>query len=186
MRIASFLAVTVGLLPLTWVVSASAGNAPGARLRPDVSVQATAGPLTVTSVSYNPQTQDNSITASISLTGTTDDGGGNDVVCGIVFDDGAIVAFQCVDIPVGSTVPTIFTLQWTGPIGKEAPGVGLYVIDDTTASDPGEGETLVSIDPLFLAPIPTLSEWALMGMVGLLVVVGLWTMRRRFSTSSLG
>jgi hypothetical protein len=184
MRMAKWLAVVVGLVQLIAAASAAeARNAPGPRTLADpVTAKATSSAISVQDFSSNRDTQENTVTMSASVTGTTDDGGGNDVVCGVVFDDGDVVASQCFDIPVGSTVVQQFFFQWVGPTGGDAPGVGLYIIDATDAAFPDEGPTLAFIDPFFVVPVPTLSEWAQILMLALLVGGGLWTLRRRFSS----
>jgi uncharacterized repeat protein (TIGR01451 family) len=87
---------------------------------------------------------DNEVTAIFSLTGTTDDGGGNDDVSFTIFDDFNVVGSSSVSVPVGQTQTFTRTINWQGTIGAGAPGVGLYLIDA-----PGTDQ-LAFIDPFFL------------------------------------
>ena len=157
--------------------SAMAGNAPSGTALPSAT---SAGTLTVVSATtYGPNNQ---VIASLKVTGTTDDGGGNDLVCGVIWDDGTVKVSQCLTVAVGATQTLTFTLNWTGPIATGAPGVGLDIYDATSATTPTTGTLLAGIDPLFLAlssPVPTLSERALIAMAALVLLAGVAFLRSR-------
>jgi hypothetical protein len=157
--------------------SALAANGPSGSAVPSA---VTAGTLTVVkAVTYSGT--NNEVVATLPVTGTTDDGGGSDIVCGNIWDDGTVKVSQCLSVPVGTTQTLTFTLDWTGAVLTGAPGVGLYMNDATSAATPTTGGSLGIIDPLFLAltsPVPTLSQWSLMLLVAL-VVVGAVILRRR-------
>jgi hypothetical protein len=169
------MAITAALLVVS--ASALAKNGP-----PGASPSATAaGALTVVSANSFPG-PNNQVVATLPVTGTTDDGGGNDIVCATIFDDGSIRVSQCLTVAVGATQTLTFTLNWTGPILTGAPGVGLYTNDATSAATPTTGASLGVVDPLFLAltsPVPTLSEWSLLLMATLVLLVGVALARRR-------
>lgn len=40
------------------------------------------------------------------------------------------------------------------------------------------------IDPVIMVPIPTLSEWGLIAMVGIFAIVGVLALRKRISSQS--
>lgn len=115
------------------------------------------------------------------FTGTNDLGGGVDQVRVSVWDDGAELDFQIVDIPVGDTVTIDVDLGFEGIVGQGAPGVGVYVFDGPAADF---GNTLVEEDPFNpqevpgtcgagpIVSIPVDSPWALMVLALLLLVVG--------------
>jgi hypothetical protein len=145
------------------------------------SATATGSPTVTAAFTVN-GTQDNTVTGTQVVTGTTNDSGGNDVVCATIFDDGALKASQCFLVPVGTMQTISFTLKWTGPIGQIAPGVGLEIVDATSTSTPGVGPIIASIDPLFLktvdANIPTLDPAMLIALAVLLLGAGVWMYRR--------
>lgn len=81
------------------------------------------------------------LTVNFTATGTTDDGGGSDIVTVEVYDDGALVASSNHAVPVGSTQP--FTAQFTlSSILEEAPSIGVLLRD---------GDPLDAIDPVPVA-----------------------------------
>ncbi len=159
--------------------SALAANGPPFVAQPSAM---TAGALTIDSATTSPGFN-NQIVASQAITGTTNDGAG-DLVCATVWDDGTPRVSSCLSVPVGTTQTLTWTLNWTGSILTGAPGVGLYVVDATSAATPTTGTALSSIDPILpsafaaISPVPTLSEWSLLLMAAL-VVVGAVVLRRR-------
>ena len=164
--------------------SALAANGPSG---PAVPSAVTAGTLTVVKAVTSSGTN-NEVIATLPVTGTTDDGGGSDIVCGVIWDDGTVKVSQCLTVPVGTTQTLTFTLDWTGAVLSGAPGVGLDIYDATSAATPTTGTVLAGIDPLFLAltsPVPTLSEWALLAMTAILAVLGVAFLRRRAQRAPL-
>ena len=91
---------------------------------------------------------DNEVTATFTLTGTVDDGDGNDIVAFQIFDDLSLVGSATVSVPVGQSQAFTRTIVWTGPIGAGATGVGLYLIDT-----PGT-TTLSYVDPFVFGDLP--------------------------------
>jgi hypothetical protein len=122
-------------------------------------------------------------TLTVTATGTTDDGGGNDTVWFTIFDDGVQKFAQAINIPVGSTVPTTVNVFYPGQIGGSAPGIGLEL-----GETPGTFD-LASNDPFFPTQIggcssspiatPALSPWAMGGLAGLLALMGFGTLYAR-------
>lgn len=174
------LPVLAGLLLFT-IGAAIAGNGPtSSKVKP----AATSGSFTVLAADTIASNGQHHVQASISVTGTTDDGGGNDLVCATIFDDLVQVAFQCQTVAVASTVTLFFNLTWTGPIASGAPGVGLELWDATSVADPTGGFSLLSgIDPLFLSvvgvPVPATSP-AVLALLGLLLAgLSAFVLRRR-------
>jgi hypothetical protein len=122
-------------------------------------------------------------TLTVTATGTTDDGGGNDTIWFTIFDDGVQKFSRQINIPVGSTVATPITVSYPGQIGTSAPGIGLELGESEGASD------LASNDPFFPTPIsgcasspiatPALSPWSMGGLAGLLALMGFGTLYAR-------
>jgi exosortase sorting signal-containing protein len=143
-----------------------------------------AGALTLVSATTSPSLA-NQIVASQSITGTTNDGSG-DLVCATIWDDGTPKVSQCLSVPVGTTATLTWTLNWTGSILTGAPGVGLYVVDATSAATPTTGGQISFIDPITPSqftsastPVPTMSEWALIVMALIVAAFGVVYVRRR-------
>jgi hypothetical protein len=124
-------------------------------------------------------------TLSITATGTTDDGGGFDNVFFTIWDDGVQKFNKTIQIPVGQTTTTVVTVLYAGGVGTSAPGIGLDLGESA-----GSGNLFV-IDPFFptvvggcvigQSGVPTLSQWALVLLAGLVGVVGVgmaWRRRR--------
>jgi hypothetical protein len=122
-------------------------------------------------------------TLTVTATGTTDDGGGNDTIWFTIYDDGVQKFSRQINIPVGSTVATPITVSYPGQIGTSAPGIGLELGESAGASD------LASNDPFFPTPIsgcasspiatPALSPWSMGGLAGLLALMGFGTLYAR-------
>jgi hypothetical protein len=162
------------------VGAAFASNAPPSSPVSKPGPSATVGPLTIVSSVTLPGLE-NSVVAKIDVTGVTADSGGNDIVCGVIFDDGFVKASTCAEVPVGQTQPVTFALNWTGPILTGAPGFGVYIIDATSLSTPSVGATLASLDPAFTSAgtIPTLTPGMIAALAVLLLGAGIWMQRRR-------
>ena len=174
------------LLALSLLASLSAlaanGPPPGAA-KPSAI---TAGPLTLVSATTSPSLN-NQIVASQAFTGQTNDGSG-DLICATIWDDGTPKVSQCLSVPVGATQTLTFTLNWNGSILTGAPGVGLYIVDATSAATPTTGGALSSMDPILpsqfssaSSPVPTMSEWALIAMALIVAALGVVYARRRSS-----
>jgi len=173
-------AILATFLLFSLPVIAANGPPPGAAL-PSATA---AGALTLISATTSPGLN-NQIVASQSITGTTNDGSG-DLVCATIWDDGTPKVSQCLSVPVGATQTLTWTLNWTGSILTGAPGVGLYVVDATSAATPTTGGAISSIDPILpsqfssaSSPVPTLSEWALIVMALIVGAFGVVHLRRR-------
>jgi len=85
--------------------------------------------------------------ATLTVTGTTNDGGGNDVVWFTIFDDGTEKAALSFNVAVGQTQSFPISVAYPGGVAPGAPGIGVYV-GETRASD-----ELISIDPFFPTPV---------------------------------
>ena len=122
---------------------------------------------------------------TVTATGTTDDGGGNDLVWFTIYDDSVEKFAVQLSIPVGTTRAQVVNVNYPGVVGGSAPGIGLFLGESRGSSG------LVSIDPFFptasgtscasSAPVatPTLSEWSLATMAAILAFLGFGVMRRR-------
>ncbi len=124
-------------------------------------------------------------TLSITVTGTTNDSGGNDLVWFTIWDDGAQKFVQQISVPVGQTTTTVVAVSYPGGVGAVAPGIGLDLGETQGSSD------LTSIDPYFPTQIsgctigqqsnniPTLSEWAMWALAGMIGLLGALFARHR-------
>ena len=59
-----------------------------------------------------------------------------------MFDDSEVVTEAVISVPLGTILLTTQSLSWSGPVGEQAPGVGVYLYDAP------EEEVLGGIDPL--------------------------------------
>jgi hypothetical protein len=122
-------------------------------------------------------------TLTVTATGTTDDGGGNDTIWFTIYDDGVQKFARQINIPVGSTVATPIAVSYPGAIGSSAPGIGLDLGESPGSSD------LADIDPFFptqvggcssgVNSVPALSPWSMGGLAGLLALLGFGTLYAR-------
>jgi hypothetical protein len=122
-------------------------------------------------------------TLTVTATGTTDDGGGNDTIWFTIFDDSVQKFSRQINIPVGSTVATPIVVSYPGQVGSSAPGVGLVL-----GESPGSSE-LADLDPFFptqvggcasgATSVPALSPWSMGGLAGLLALMGFGTLYAR-------
>lgn len=121
---------------------------------------------------------------SVTVTGTVNDGGGNDVVWFTIFDDGVEKFARQISVPVGSTTTTVINVNYPGGIGGSAPGIGLELGELRGDSD------LFEIDPFFPTAtggacvgtqIPATSGSTLLLLAGLIVALSVPLLRRRFS-----
>ncbi len=88
-----------------------------------------------------------SYSATLTVTGTVNDGGGNDVVWFSIFDDGVEKSALSFNVTVGQTQSFPINVAYAGGVAPGAPGIGVYV-GESRASD-----ELISIDPFFPTPI---------------------------------
>ena len=124
-------------------------------------------------------------TLSVTVTGTTNDSGGNDIVWFTIWDDSVQKFAQQINVPVGQTTTTTVSVSYPGGIGTSAPGIGLELGETQGSSN------LTFIDPFFPTPIsgctigqpsvniPTLSEWALGSLAAMVGLLGAGLARRR-------
>ncbi len=80
----------------------------------------------------------------VTITGSTDDGGGMDQAAFQIYDDGTLKFQQLLSVLVGDTQTFHVVTQYPGLIAGGAPGLGLVVADM-----PGGSFDLI-IDPFFL------------------------------------
>lgn len=183
---ASLTRLAAALAMLSAGVVMAGPNAPGGATATPGRIVAKASGVTMTNINLTVDTCNGVAgTLTVTATGTTDDGGGNDTIWFTIFDDGAQKFVRQINVPVGSTVATPITVFYPGQIGTSIPGIGLVV-----GESPG-GFDLAENDPFFPTPIggcsaapiatPALSPWAMGGLAGLLALMGFGTlyMRRR-------
>ncbi|MCK0112756.1 cell wall-binding repeat-containing protein [Ornithinimicrobium sp. F0845] len=89
----------------------------------------------------------NEYVVDLTLTGTTDDGGGFDKVIVSVWDDQVEKDARTLEVPVGSTVDRTAFLSFVGTYGSGAPGVGIYVYEADSAGT--QGSLIDYIDPFY-------------------------------------
>jgi hypothetical protein len=167
-------------------VALAGPNSPGGTAAAPGRIVAKASGVTMTNINLTVDTCNGvSGTLTVTATGTTDDGGGNDTIWFTIFDDGIQKFAQQINVPVGSTVATPVTVSYPGQIGSSAPGIGLFVGESQGASD------LAETDPFFPEPVggcsagpapiatPTLSQWSIGGLAGLLALLGFGTLYAR-------
>ena len=131
--------------------------------------------------------QNNSVTFTIHVEGTTDDGSGQDQVEVVVYDDGVIKASQTYEVAVDNITDITDTLSWSGPIGAVALGVGVYLFDQPGDSllddvDPFvlEGEDgCGDVTPTPFEPVPVTGPTGLLALIGLLAAAGVFVLLRR-------
>lgn len=123
------------------------------------------------------------VTTTFHVTGTVDEGGGNDNVYLSIYDDGRLLTSHQFSVPVSTTVP-FQDVAIIPPWGHVFPGVGVYLEDL-----PGQFPPLDRSDP-FLAfpplvgvcPVPAVSHnglWLLAGLVMLAGLIGLGVFKYR-------
>ncbi len=131
--------------------------------------------------------QNNSVTFTIHVTGTTDDGSGQDQIDVQIWDDGVLKVSGSYSVAVDATVDITDTLNWSGPIGASALGVGVELVDM-----PGGG-FLDGVDPFVLdgedgcgditptpfEPVPVTGPAGLLALIGLLAAAGVFVLLRR-------
>ena len=178
----------VGLEPWycsCWSPRSQSQGASTVPVNPGESPQATGS---ITSLSgITDCVENNSVTFTVYVTGTTDDGSGQDQFEVVVFDDGSIVASKTYSVAVGNTTDLTDTLTWSGPIGQGAPGVGVYLYDQPGDSllddvDPFvlEGEDgCGDITPTPIVPVPVTGPAGLLALIGLLAAAGVFVLLRR-------
>ena len=167
-------------------VALAGPNSPGGTAAAPGRIVAKASGVTMTNINLTVDTCNGvSGTLTVTATGTTDDGGGNDTIWFTIFDDGIQKFAQQINVPVGSTVATPVSVSYPGQIGSSAPGIGLFVGESQGASD------LAETDPFFPEPVggcsagpapiatPTLSQWSIGGLAGLLALMGFGTLYAR-------
>ena len=169
------LTICVAAAMAVGVTAQASDNRPGDGA-PPMKVAATGGVISsATLISLGEVTQ--RVDYTFTVTGDTDDTGtGLDQVVMEVWDDGVVVASKTYEIPVGTTPTITDFIEWAGPLGTGAPGVGLYL------EDPGVGN-LASLDPVLpadVAPVPALGAPGLAVLAVLLAAAGaalLWRLR---------
>jgi hypothetical protein len=124
-------------------------------------------------------------TFKVTATGTTDDGGGRDTIYTTIYDDGVQKATSTFGIPLGGASTITVAVSYPGGVGTSAPGIGICLGDSAGSCG------LASIDPYFPrevsgcfiaqtpTEVPTLSEWALLTLAGMVGLFGAFVMRRR-------
>ncbi len=175
------LAVVAGLMVAGLATAGPNGGVDSGRMRPYASV----GPAPFTNINLRTDSCAG-VTGSLSVTvtGTVDDGGGNDVVWFTIFDDNVEKFAQQISVPVGSTTTTVVNVNYPGGVGGSAPGIGLLLGEARDASD------LFDLDPFFPTAsggacvgtqIPATSGSTLLLLAGFIVALSVPLLRRRSS-----
>lgn len=87
------------------------------------------GTFTVTGIQLvDPTGECNAVSVTVAgvVTGTTDDGGGMDVITFELWDDGTLMDSEDISVKVGRTASFSLTMGFIGLYGSIAPGVGVY------------------------------------------------------------
>jgi hypothetical protein len=119
------------------------------------------------------------ISGSVTATGVTNDGNGNDTFVVQLFDDFIEKGRSTFSVPVGQTQTFTFGFLFPGPVATGVPGVGVYV------SEVANGTPATFIDPFVPTQItgcsigqtrniPTLSTWAIGATSALLLALAGW------------
>ncbi|WP_395705887.1 hypothetical protein [Casimicrobium huifangae] len=144
------------------------------------SVATAASSVTLTNVSSVDSTSCGgpiTYNATLTVTGTTDDGGGLDNVFFTIWDDGVQKYNRTVQVAVGQTASFPITVSYGGLVGSTALGIGVYV-----GESQGSGN-LLAIDPFVPLPgcqVPTSSPTTLIAMMlSVLGLAGFALSRRR-------
>ena len=175
------LALVAGLMVAGLAMAGPNGGIESGRMRPNASV----GPTPFTNINLTTDSCAGvSGSLSVTVTGTVDDGGGNDVVWFTVYDDGIEKFARQISVPVGSTTTTVVNVNYPGGIGGSAPGIGLQLGELRGDAD------LFDIDPFFPTatggaclgtPIPTTGGSTLLLLAALIVALSVPLLRRRSS-----
>ncbi|MEO7200747.1 MAG: hypothetical protein ABIY56_11110 [Dokdonella sp.] len=132
--------VSAAALAMAVSVAATAGNLPTG-MDSGTGIQATGASIQVTRAFTDCQSI--TVIGTVTFTGSTDDGAGNDTVYVELWDDGALKASWSTSLPVGSTGTVPFSITYGDPtVGTAAPGIGVVLYDL-----PGSVGALASIDP---------------------------------------
>jgi Tol biopolymer transport system component len=89
--------------------------------------------------------------ATLNFTGQTNDGGGQDVIWFLIFDDNVEKFAQSFSAPVGQQRSFTISVEYPGGVGAVAPGIGVYVRQTRSGGD------LLVFDPFFPTRISTCS-----------------------------
>jgi hypothetical protein len=181
---ASLTGLAAALAMMSAGVSLAGPNSPGGTAATPGRIVAKASGVTMTNINLTVDACNGvSGTLTVTATGTTDDGGGNDTIWFTIFDDGAEKFSRQISVPVGSTVATPVAVSYPGQIGSSAPGIGLLVGESDGSAD------LADMDPFFPEPVggcasspiatPALSTWSMGGLAGLLALMGFGTLYAR-------
>ncbi len=128
-------AVSLALISATAFAST---NIP-AFLDEQVDYASPVGELTLTGIQLiDPSGKCSSVSVTVAgkVTGTTDDGGGKDVITFQLWDDGTLKDSGDISVPVGQTIDFSVTLDFAGLYGHSAPGVGVYSSEVGLRVDP--------------------------------------------------
>jgi hypothetical protein len=175
------MALAAGLL-VAGLAMAGPNGGSQSRMRPEASV----GPTPFTNINLTTDACAGvSGSLSVTVTGTVNDSGGNDIVWFTVYDDGIEKFAQQISVPVGNTTTTVVNVSYPGGVGGSAPGIALQLGELRGDAD------LFDIDPFFPTPtgggcgvttqIPTTSGSTLLLLAALIVALSVPLLRRRSS-----
>ena len=112
----------------------AAGNAPPGSTRAPAAPAATGVSLTNVS-SFEDPCGGVRYNATLTFTGTTNDGGGNDTVWLVIFDDSVEKFAQTFTAPVNQQRSHQIAVEYPGSVGTVVPGIGIYVRETRTSGD---------------------------------------------------
>lgn len=125
--------ICLSLLPVT----AFAGlNNPASPVKPGATPVGTFVLTGTQLIDTTGQCSSVSVTVTGSVTGTVNDGGGNDQVTFELWDDGTLKDSESISVPVGQTISFAITMGFDGLYGTLAAGVGVYCYELNLTEDP--------------------------------------------------
>jgi hypothetical protein len=162
-------------------LSASVIAAPGSNNPNPRGIANAAANATLTNVVSTAGGCSNLVTynATLTVTGTTDDGGGNDTVFFSIYDDLVRTFQQSFAVPVGQTRSFTIAASYGGSVGGAIDGIGIFLSE--TNVDNGE---LIFIDPFQPTQVSCAVPTSSVGFAPLLAlllasVVGFRLVRRK-------
>jgi Tol biopolymer transport system component len=112
----------------------AAGNAPPGSARAPDAPAATGVSLTNVS-SFEDPCGGVRYNATLTFTGTSNDGGGNDTVWLVIFDDSIEKFAQPFTAPVNQQRSHQIAVEYPGSVGTVVPGIGIYVRENRSSGD---------------------------------------------------
>jgi hypothetical protein len=127
---------------LLLIASAAAASSNGPPSRASVTPSATAASLSNVSSSAD-DCGGVRYSATVTFTGTTNDGGGNDTVWFTIYDDQQEKYARAMTAPLSQSRSYSVSVEYPGGVGAIAPGIGVYLGENRGTKE------LIDIDPFF-------------------------------------